>query len=79
MGRGAHGIPWRQTCCPGRYRGLAAARRLFVRIRALPDPLALNEILSPSTAVDTWDDVWTYATIPSVREIADGAFHPRCG
>jgi Uma2 family endonuclease len=38
--------------------------------RALPDPVALIEILSPSNAVDTWDNVWAYTTIPSVREIA---------
>jgi Uma2 family endonuclease len=38
--------------------------------RALPDPLLLIEILSPSNATDTWDNVWAYTTIPSVREIA---------
>ncbi|MFZ1103778.1 MAG: Uma2 family endonuclease [Hyphomicrobiaceae bacterium] len=38
--------------------------------RALPDPVVLIEILSPSNAVDTWDNVWAYTTIPSVREIA---------
>jgi Uma2 family endonuclease len=37
--------------------------------RALPDPVVLIEILSPSNASDTWDNVWAYATIPSVREI----------
>ena len=38
--------------------------------RALPDPVVLIEILSPSNAVDTWDNVWAYTTIPSLREIA---------
>jgi Uma2 family endonuclease len=38
--------------------------------RALPDPVVLIEILSPSDATDTWDNVWAYTTIPSVREIA---------
>jgi Uma2 family endonuclease len=38
--------------------------------RALPDPIVLIEILSPSNAKDTWDNVWAYMTIPSVREIA---------
>jgi Uma2 family endonuclease len=38
--------------------------------RALPDPLVLIEILSPSNATDTWDNVAAYITIPSVREIA---------
>jgi Uma2 family endonuclease len=36
---------------------------------ALPDPLLIVEILSPSNEADTWENVWTYATIPSVQEI----------
>jgi Uma2 family endonuclease len=35
----------------------------------LPDPIVLVEILSPGNASDTWDNVWSYATIPSVQEI----------
>jgi Uma2 family endonuclease len=38
--------------------------------QALPDPVALIEVLSPGNAADTWDNVWAYTTIPSVREIA---------
>jgi Uma2 family endonuclease len=38
--------------------------------RALPDPLVLIEIPSPSNAADTWDNIAAYITIPSVREIA---------
>jgi Uma2 family endonuclease len=37
--------------------------------QALPDPIALIEVLSPGIAADTWDNVWAYTTIPSVREI----------
>jgi Uma2 family endonuclease len=37
--------------------------------RTLPDPIALIEILSPGNSTDTWDNVWAYTTIPSVREI----------
>lgn len=37
--------------------------------RALPDPIVLIEILSPSNGKDTWDNVWAYTTIPTVREI----------
>lgn len=37
--------------------------------RALPDPVVLIEILSPSNATDTWDNVWAYTTVASVREI----------
>lgn len=35
----------------------------------LPDPVVLIEILSPGNARDTWDNVWSHTTIPSVREI----------
>jgi hypothetical protein len=29
----------------------------------------LIEILTPGNASDTWENVWSYTTIPSVREI----------
>jgi Uma2 family endonuclease len=35
----------------------------------LREPLVLIEILSPSNKADTWANVWSYVTIPSVREI----------
>jgi Uma2 family endonuclease len=35
----------------------------------LPDPVLLIEILSPSNQTETWNNVWTYTTIPSVQEI----------
>jgi Uma2 family endonuclease len=38
--------------------------------RAWPDPLLLIEVLSPSNASETWENVWSYCTIPSVQEIA---------
>ena len=38
--------------------------------QAWPDPVVLIEILSPSNASDTWENVWSYRTIPSVQEIA---------
>jgi len=37
--------------------------------QALPDPIVLIEILPPSNARETWENVWSYTTIPSVREI----------
>jgi Uma2 family endonuclease len=37
--------------------------------RNLPDPIVLIEVLSPGNAADTWDNVWAYTSIPSVREI----------
>jgi Uma2 family endonuclease len=33
------------------------------------DPVLLIEILSPSNRAETWSNVWTYTSIPSVREI----------
>lgn len=36
----------------------------------LPDPVVLIEILSPGNVRETWENVWSYTTIPSVREIA---------
>ena len=35
----------------------------------LADPVLLVEVLSPSNHRETWSNVWTYTTIPSVREI----------
>jgi Uma2 family endonuclease len=37
--------------------------------QTLPDPILLIEILSPGNASATWENVWSYTTIPSVREI----------
>ncbi len=34
-----------------------------------PEPILLIEILSPSNEVETWANVWTYASIRSVTEI----------
>jgi Uma2 family endonuclease len=36
---------------------------------ALPEPVLLVEILSPSNQAKTWTNVWTYTSIPSVQEI----------
>lgn len=36
---------------------------------AIADPVLVVEILSPSNQPETWPNVWSYATIPSVREI----------
>jgi len=36
---------------------------------ALRDPELIIEILSPSNRAETWSNVWSYTTIPSVREI----------
>jgi Uma2 family endonuclease len=37
--------------------------------RILREPLLLIEILSRSNRAETWSNVWSYVTIPSVREI----------
>jgi Uma2 family endonuclease len=36
---------------------------------ALPEPLLIVEILSPTNESDTWENVWTYVSIPRVREV----------
>ncbi len=36
---------------------------------AVTDPVLIVEILSNSNSAETWANVWTYTTIPSVREI----------
>ncbi len=40
-----------------------------VEEHTLSEPVLLVEILSPSNRAETWSNVWTYTTIPSVREI----------
>lgn len=37
--------------------------------RALPDPILVIEILSPSNEAETRENVWAFTTIPSLREI----------
>ena len=36
---------------------------------ALPDPLLVIEILSATNEAETWENVWTYVSIPSVQEV----------
>lgn len=35
----------------------------------LAEPVLVIELLSPSNAAETWSNVWTYTTLPSVQEI----------
>ena len=37
--------------------------------QTLPNPVILVEVLSPSNQPETWSNVWTYTTMPSVQEI----------
>jgi Uma2 family endonuclease len=39
------------------------------RHRAMPDPILIIEILSPSNVRATRENIWAFTTIPSVREI----------
>ena len=43
--------------------------RLESEDRLLRNPVVAIEILSPSTKAETWQNVWSYVTIPSVQEI----------
>ncbi len=36
---------------------------------ATPEPILLVLILSPSSKAATWSNIWTFGTIPSLREI----------
>jgi Uma2 family endonuclease len=36
---------------------------------ALPDPVLIVEILSPTNESATWENFWTYVSIPSVQEV----------
>ena len=36
---------------------------------ALPEPVLAAEILSPNNESNTWANVWTYVSIPSVQEV----------
>lgn len=45
------------TCAPARGEPMIA------------DPVLLIEVLSPSNEAETWNNIWSYATIPSVMEI----------
>lgn len=37
---------------------------------SVPEPVLLIEILTPDNVADVWRNVWSYCSIPSVREIA---------
>lgn len=36
---------------------------------SLDDPVLLVEILSPSNQAETWTNIWSYLSIPSLREV----------
>jgi Uma2 family endonuclease len=36
---------------------------------AIRDPVLVIEVLSPTNRAETWTNVWSYTTIPSLREI----------
>jgi Uma2 family endonuclease len=40
----------------------------YVLMSILREPLVVVEILSPSNRSDTWANVWSYTTIPTVWE-----------
>ena len=35
----------------------------------MPDPIMLVELSTDTNHAETWSNIWTYTTIPSVREI----------
>jgi Uma2 family endonuclease len=46
------------TCAPVRHD-----------VHLTPDPILIVEILSISNEAQTWSNVWTYCTIPSLQEV----------
>jgi Uma2 family endonuclease len=67
-----------RPCIAPRVRASLNVRCPALGVTAAPDepgqyilsePIVLIEILSPGNATDAWDNVWSYTTIPSVREI----------
>ncbi len=52
-----------------RIADLGVTRAAPGRDHLLPAPMLVIEILSPSNAEETWENVWAYTTIPSVTEI----------
>jgi Uma2 family endonuclease len=58
------------SCESGTYReSISRSRYDKPGQYIVPHPILLVEILSSDDARDTWDNVWSYTTIPSVREI----------
>lgn len=77
----ARGLPCRVVVAPGVVPRLRASRNVRVpdlavtcqapslQRRLMEQPVVAVEILSPSNEEDTWRNVWSYASIPSMRDI----------
>ena len=77
----AGGLPCRVVVAPGVVPRLRASRNVRVldlavtcqapslQRRLMEQPVVAVEILSPSNEEDTWRNVWSYASIPSMRDI----------
>ena len=77
----ARGLPCRVVVAPGMVPRLRASKNVRVpdlavtcqapslQRRLMEQPVMAVEILSPSNEDDTWRNVWSYASIPSVRDI----------
>ncbi len=76
----ANGSPCSALSTPGvvpSVRGRSNVRIPDIAVRcsepqqqsAITDPVLIVEILSPSNQTETWSNVWTYITIPSLREV----------
>lgn len=76
----ARGSPCRAVTAPGVIPRIRSDRNMLIPdlgvtctppsgSRAIPEPVALIEILSPSNEQQTWANIWAYTTIPTVLEI----------
>ena len=81
LGNHLHGTPCKVISAPGVMPRVGASMNFRVPDLAvnclpdqrgqyaLPDPILVVEILSPSNEAETRENVWAYATIPTLREI----------
>lgn len=77
----ARGLPCRVVVTPGIVPRVRANQNVRVpdiavtcqppslQRRLMDHPVLAVEILSPSNEAETWSNVWSYTTIPSMREI----------
>jgi Uma2 family endonuclease len=62
-------VPRVMSAANFRIPGLAVTCAPPGRNAVMEQPVLVIEILSPSNRAETWSNVWTYTSIPSVREI----------
>ena len=62
-------VPHMRSTLNARIPGIGVTRGPRSDAHMMPNPVLLIEVLSPSNETETWRNVWSYTTIPSVQEI----------